>query len=113
MIKRVSNCYGCGQRPCMNCSALELWCDSCNNETDELYDCDGEQYCLTCYKVGTFADSVVFNNKAGSLSCECCGEEPKKLYRFEDEADWYCKDCFIDYINENAEPIDYSDVEYD
>ena len=49
-IRKVSNCQGCGQSPCFECTTKIGICDECEDETETLYwDFDHElQLCPEC-----------------------------------------------------------------
>lgn len=51
MISKENNCVGCPQG-CIHCGReldeIILICDSCYEQVDELYICDGKQLCSKC-----------------------------------------------------------------
>ena len=54
MIKTVNECVNCGL-PCLgdtcpNRHVTRCYCDRCGDETDELYEVDGEDLCEDCLK---------------------------------------------------------------
>lgn len=52
MVNRVSDCVDCGlpclKRACPHYQRVELICDECGDECDELYQYNGEQICADC-----------------------------------------------------------------
>lgn len=54
MIKTFNECVNCGL-PCLgdtcpNRHVTRFYCDKCGDETDELYEVDGEELCEDCLK---------------------------------------------------------------
>lgn len=56
-VRRVSGCVGCGLSPCYHCTELELICDDCGSEVENLYKLDGRQVCEDCYKESAFENA--------------------------------------------------------
>ena len=48
MVKIVSGCVQCGQKPCYHCKATEYWCDECEKESNKLYEWGDQQMCYDC-----------------------------------------------------------------
>lgn len=57
MIRRIDGCVGCGLLPCHHCTELEIICDECECEVENLYKWDDEQLCEDCYKARAFEDA--------------------------------------------------------
>lgn len=54
MITRENNCVDCG-RPCWGESCpyvgeIHIYCDTCGEDVEKVYDVDGEHMCEDCLK---------------------------------------------------------------